>query len=836
MSIFGGLGQDNLADTAIDPKRLFRALSKPVGSPFQFPYDIQTEVWDKWFARRHEPDLVIKMNTGSGKTVIGLVILKASLNENKGPAVYLVPDRQLQAQVEQTASSLGIEWTDDPYDARFRQSRAVLIVTVHAMYNGLSKFGVRGSQGRPIEVGTIIVDDAHACIPIIENQFGLTIARGEPAYDELLHLFAEALKTQSLAGYSGLDAGEGSQAVPIPYWDWHAQHEAAFRAINRFAAVDDNEKFRWPLIRENLRLCDVAITPQQIEVRLPYPDLSVLPSYVNASRRIYMTATLADDSILTTHMGVAPECVVAPIVPASASDLGDRLILTPMETSRVITFDQMKQQAALWAREHNVVVIVPSRLKADEWRTVTSEIHNRESIDGVVARLRAGYVGLVVLIARYDGVDLPNGACRILILDGLPERYSPLELVEAAAIGETDAMSVRQVQRIEQGMGRGVRSADDYCAVILLNPRLVEKLYRAAAKQQLSPGTRAQYELGSTFSERGHGQTMQFFDSAIRAFLDRSSDWVNASKQALEGVTYEVLEEVPATAVAERNAFELALAGRLDEAASAFQPVFDVAADYPFRGWLKQRAASYLDIVDPVRARGLQRSARIDNNFVLKIPMETSSERISALGDQAAASSRYMVETYATQRLFEVEVDALLTDLTPSTEPNSYLRFEAAFQKLGSVLGFNSTRPDQEAGNGPDNLWAIGSGLFWTVEAKSMAVATEISREYLEQLSHSADWFDALYGDRSQSQLPVIIHPSRVPMWNAVPRQGARVMTFDRLAELRVAFRSFATAVTLGQQYRDVNVVRENLRQFGLNSSALEQRWTETFLPPSTRR
>ncbi len=39
------------------------------------------------------------MNTGSGKTVVGLMILKSCLNEEKGPAVYVVPDKFLVSQV-----------------------------------------------------------------------------------------------------------------------------------------------------------------------------------------------------------------------------------------------------------------------------------------------------------------------------------------------------------------------------------------------------------------------------------------------------------------------------------------------------------------------------------------------------------------------------------------------------------------------------------------------------------------------------------------------------------------------------------------------------------------
>lgn len=834
MSIFGGLAQQNPADTTTDPKRLFRVLPKPPGSPFQFPYDIQTEVWDKWYARRDERDLIIKMNTGSGKTVIGLLVLKSSLNEGRGPAVYLVPDKQLKTQVETTARDLGLTVTDDARDPRFRQGKIILVATAQKVYNGISQFGLRNSPTRHIDVGTIVVDDAHACIRLIEAQFALRIPRQVAAYPALLDLFSDALKAQSLPGHSGLIAGDGSQAVALPYWDWHKNLAHAFEIVNRHAQ-DDWAKFVWPLIEDHLALCDVAFSPNEIEIRLPYPDLGVVPSYVEARRRVYMTATLADDSVLTTQMDVVPTCVTAPVAPSSASDLGDRLILTPIETSRSVTHEDVRAKAAEWSRTHNVVVIVPSKYRAEKWREVTNEVHDKDSIESAVERLKGGAVGLVVLIARYDGIDLPDDACRILIIDGLPERYSPQEMVEATAIGGTDEMASRQVQRIEQGMGRGVRSTDDYCAVLLLDPRLVEKLYTAAARSQLSPATRAQYELSEQFSSGGHGKSIDFFDQAVTAFLDRDPAWVQTSKQALEGVAYQQIDVVPVVAVAERQAFNEALAGRFEDAKKTLNTAVDSVKDARLRGWLKQRAAAYLDGVDPVDARALQLSARIDNNYVLKLPNEVRSVRISSLGSQADACVQALTAEYPTARNLQIGVDALLSDLVPIPQPGTSEQFEAALKKLGALLGFASSRPDKETGIGPDNLWAIGSDQYWVVEAKSEAVAAEISRRTFEQLTHSADWFESEYPEPARVGLPVLIHPSRQPMWDAVPRLGARVMTFEKLEKLRDCIRGFATALAVGDGYRRVNTVRDNLVQFGLNSAQLIDRWTDDFLSPARK-
>ncbi|GEM_PF-4328472 len=59
------------------------------------------------------------MNTGSGKTVVGLLILQSSLNEGIGPAVYITPNKFLTAQVIAEAKDLGIRATENEDDHLF---------------------------------------------------------------------------------------------------------------------------------------------------------------------------------------------------------------------------------------------------------------------------------------------------------------------------------------------------------------------------------------------------------------------------------------------------------------------------------------------------------------------------------------------------------------------------------------------------------------------------------------------------------------------------------------------------------------------------------------------
>ncbi len=68
--------------SSLEPRDIFMALPKKERG-YGYPRDVQTEVWKQWFEKRNEKNTIIKMNTGSGKTVVGLTILQSCLNEKK---------------------------------------------------------------------------------------------------------------------------------------------------------------------------------------------------------------------------------------------------------------------------------------------------------------------------------------------------------------------------------------------------------------------------------------------------------------------------------------------------------------------------------------------------------------------------------------------------------------------------------------------------------------------------------------------------------------------------------------------------------------------------------
>lgn len=102
----------------INPTEIFMSLPEK-SAKYAYLRNVQAEVLDQWFLQRDRKDNIIKMNTGSGKTTVALLILKSCLNEHGGHAAYVVPDNYLVGQVIREAQELGIHATTSETDINF---------------------------------------------------------------------------------------------------------------------------------------------------------------------------------------------------------------------------------------------------------------------------------------------------------------------------------------------------------------------------------------------------------------------------------------------------------------------------------------------------------------------------------------------------------------------------------------------------------------------------------------------------------------------------------------------------------------------------------------------
>jgi len=823
---FGALGPTHGTDDLIDPRDIFNALpNKPAG--MNFLRGPQDQVLEKWFARREEQrDIVIKLNTGGGKTVVGLLVAKSSLADGSGPVAYLVPDKYLVDQVVAEARRLGIPVVTEPKLFAYSQGKAILVDTFQTLFNGRSVFGVAGSAGRTPSAArphTVIIDDAHACLNKAEQAFRLSIPATHPVYEQVLDLFADTLEEQAPAAYLALRAKTSSGVQQVPYWAWADKHRDTIALLHRLA-VEDDFQFAWPLLADVLPICRAVFTSDALEIEAPCLPTSIVTGFHQAERRVYLTATLADDGILVSDLGAAPAAVADPITPASAGDIGDRLILVPQQTHPAATDDEVRDLILGLAADRNVVVIVPSHRRAAYWRPYAKLVLDKDTLTSGVDLLRSHpTLGLVVLVNRYDGVDLPGDACHVLVVDGLPEAMSGTERIDQAQLAGSELLIARQVQRLEQGMGRATRSNDDYCVVFLLGSRLAERLYGAEARACFSPATRAQIALSEQLAEQLEGSGLEMLRDVALQCLNRDPDWVRVSRATLAPLRYGAAN-VSDIAIHSREAFDHAAAGEFGPALEATQRAIDAATGPAERGYLLQQYAAYQHQVNPAQAQQSQKSANQQNRNVLRPLDGVEYEKLATPTlEQGAAASTYLQQRYNTGNDLVIGLNALAADLSwgPRTEA-----FEDAWANLADHVGFAGQRPERDTGRGPDNLWALPGGAFQVAEAKTEVNEKHpVYKKHAEQLSNAMDWFRQQYGTQAKAT-PVLIHQRAMFDKKAAIPTGCRVVTTEKLTALRDAVHKLGIGLSDGDAFRDAAATGRLLMSLGLTPDEFIKRYT----------
>lgn len=800
-------------EIVLHPRDIFFTLNR--ASNFSFPRDIQTEVMNRWFEARDNRDNVIKLNVGSGKTLVGLLLLQSSLNEGKGPALYVSPDKQLSQQVVQEAEALGIAVTNDPRDADYAAGDKICVVNVYKLFNGKSIFGVGATS---IDIGTVVIDDAHACVSTIAQQFRISLRNTHEAYTKILTALAEDLRDYSEARFLDIEAGDPRAHMEVPFWSWDSHHTEILNALHEHRS-DDELQFTYPLLKEILRQCRCVIGGQHLEIEPYCPATDLIQSFRRAKRRIYMTATLADDSVIVTHFGANPSHLGKPIVPSSSQSMGERMILMPQELNSDLTTADIRGLLADLAKKVNVVVIVPSTQAAEDWKGDADQVLMGDAVVDGVDKLRKGHVGLTVLVNRYDGIDLPGDACRVLAIADLPEVSSYADLVDSETLSGTAVNLRRQIERIEQGMGRGVRSNDDYCAVLLLGPKLTRRLRSPEGLAMLTPATRAQLDLSRKIAMKLGTPSIEEIKNVILQCLERDTDWIKVSKKILVNLKADDELRLDPSKLAIREAFDFARGNQHKEAITVLDQAIDTTAEEQVKAWLLSKKAAFQHAID---ADGAQKTLVVAHGIepgVIKPMHGTTYKKLTpATGQQATTlianhSGRFMDPT--TMKLF---ADGLCADLQFSS-PDTSNKFEAAVNDLAWFLGIKGQRPEKDYKEGPDNLWALPNGPFLIIECKNgVTSGSGISKKDAGQLGQSVAWFESRY--LATASVPIIIHPERTLAQGASPVAGMRVIALAGLEKLRRNLRAFAKQLVNLGVAASASEVAKRLEQFELNADA----------------
>jgi hypothetical protein len=499
---------------ATSPKEIFKSLT--LRGSIQNIWEPQAEALAEWEKNRAASDVVIQMNTGGGKTLAGLLIAQSLVNETKGKVLYICPTNQLVEQVAGKAAECGISvatylggrWENaSAYDAAL----GPCITNYAAVFNGKTIF-------RDHEIRGLIFDDAHVASNFVWGQFAISLSKDDAAFDDVAALYKSYfIRNGQAQQFDDACAGDWLTLLFVPAFEISASASALRKILVESGIADGKQCFAWAHLKDHLAQCAVLVSGAGIEITPALLPVTTLPYFGKAIRRIYLTATMPSQVEFLRTFGVAKPIR---IVPGGKSGEAQRQFLFLNGDT-----DEERRAAALQlAGELKACIIAPSDRAADEWCPPASKFGRMQGHAAIRAFADAKGAEKLALAARYDGIDLPGDACRVLILAGMPLGESLMDRFLDQTLRIERLRTAHRATRIVQAIGRIFRGNTDHGAVLVTSEDLERWLVDPHNLQYMPSLLQQQIKLGIELKrmvKEGHTT----FPDLLTAVLAGRKDW-----------------------------------------------------------------------------------------------------------------------------------------------------------------------------------------------------------------------------------------------------------------------------------------------------------------------
>lgn len=687
------------------------------------------------YATKHQdtPDLALELPTGTGKTLPGLLVAEWVRRKAEGPVLYAAPTKQLADQILTTAKNEGVparllvgshhHWSPTD-ESDVEGGEAIAITTYNSIFNSRPKLPVPR---------LILLDDAHAGEQFVGEQYGVTIRRhkAEAAYLAVLKAlrpFLSGLQIQRLQGAP--DPGAHHQVrLILPSVDPGALTELDAA----LAKLDEPYKYQFAMIRGGLASCCVYLSYGGIQIRPMIPPTFENRVFSHAGQRVYLSATLGSGGELERAFGRS-KIIRMPLPTKTPPRSGRRLFVFP---------DLVKGGDAIGLTQ-NIVGVTNKALVLSQKTSATAEqvarllagegvpAFGKDVVEQGLATFAKAPTGVLGLANRYDGMDLPGDACRIVVLDGKPDAVSLQEKFLSERAEASAALAERLRTRIVQGAGRATRGPNDYAVVVVVGSDITRYFSRAENQTALEPELQAEVQFGWDNSK---GQDASEILDNVRIFLDHDTEWREGGEPLVAEFREESEKvEVPGAAAfgesaeLEVEAWKLAFSEdwiaasqKLEDAARLVGKGGDATRGY--RGMLLYLAGIWLHLgaeseAHRAHARKLVRDAAkasIRGTWLKEMKELPGAEEARPSAVDAVAVNNIVAKLTGTLKPNKVKKD--LADMREALGQDEATPYEVSLSALGAFLGAEAAKP---AGQGRcDSAWRWDSALWLTVEAKS---------------------------------------------------------------------------------------------------------------------
>ncbi len=702
------------------------------GRKVDSPWGHQVDLWRTYERDALQSlDVAIQLPTGSGKTLVGLVLAEWRRRKLDERIVYLCPTRQLAYQVAaQAREQYGLDVAllvgkKDTFDRKLSGDYLAAQRIAVTTYSGL--FNVNPFFSDP---HVVICDDAHAAEQYVASYWSLEVnTENQPALHSalasILNRFLEPHAQARLGGEARTDIDFlWCDKLPSPQW---FEVAAEVSSVIDTHVADTGLRFAWSQIRAHLEACHLYMGHGQILIRPFIPPTETHAPFANAKQRVYMSATLGEGGELERIFGRRRIKRLEIPTGWNKQGLGRRFYFFP---ERALDEDDATTLSLAMIREAGrSVVLVPNDRSA---REVTARVVESLKIPVFQARdleaskqpFLAERNAVVVAANRYEGIDFPGDEAHLLIVMGLPRATHLQERFLLDRMGASAMFNERILTRVIQAFGRCTRSATDYSAVVVQGDELYRYLMRSETRAPLDPEMQAELEFGILQSD---GVDANGAIENLRTFLEQGEAWEEVDKDILSLRTkkrqtpFPGIDELQASVQHEVQYIYAVWSGDLEGARDACDRVLELLKNPAlsgYRAWWSYVAGAVCwsavrkgGIKFEVPARRYFRNGAHEARFIswlsdLTIKYGEPDDRGARPTPPEVArmlermEERFLELGTANMRRFSIEEKAILEGLNGDAP-----QFEEAQKRLGLLLGFLADNSEEQGA--PDPWWQL---------------------------------------------------------------------------------------------------------------------------------
>ncbi len=502
------------------------------------PLAHQADMWRDYVKNaRDEKDVAFQLPTGSGKTLVGLILGEWRRRINGERILYICPTNQLVNQVTNLANnSYGLnvipftgKITDYPSSNKmaYQSGENIAISSYSALFNTNPFFK---------DPQVIILDDAHSSENYISSFWSLSIKRHE--FRILFDVISSVLRGiisdndfQKMTGTSEnfLDfSWVGKLPIPL-FFKIHSE----LTSILDTHCANTHLIHSWSLLREHLDACNLFYSYNEILIRPLIPPTETHKPFSDANQRIYMSATLGEGGDLERLTGRRNIRRLQIPTGWDKQGIGRRLFYFPAKSLEPEDVTSLTME--LFKTANRSLILVPDENSAKRLTDLINETLDYRTFSAKeIEESKQEFIthsnAVAVMANRYDGIDFPDDECRMLYVEGLPRATNLQEKFIIQKMGASILLNDRILTRIVQAFGRCTRSSTDYALVEVIGDELVLYLMSAERRKYLHPELQAELQFGI---DESTGISMDSFLENAKIFLEQKTEWEAAESSII---------------------------------------------------------------------------------------------------------------------------------------------------------------------------------------------------------------------------------------------------------------------------------------------------------------